>query len=382
MTDTAADTLSFRQLLPGEPAPWFNCPTTTAPDFAFDVVAGRYLVLAFFGSAGDAKGRAALDFPQKHRDLFDDEHIAYFGVSADAADTARTPAGTRVFLDLDRRVARLYGVAPDADPRPGQLVLRRSWFVLDPQLRIIDTFPMADDGSDHARLAALLAGLPPVGRFTGIETHAPVLYLPNVFEPEFCQALIDVYDAQGGQLSGFMRDVGGKTTRIHDADHKVRRDVLLGEEDPLRLEVRRRIVRRLIPAIHHAYQFTVTRLERYLVACYTADDGGHFRAHRDNTTKGTAHRRFAVSINLSGDFDGGEVGFPEFGTRTYKPPPGGAVVFSCSLLHRVTRVTRGRRYAFLPFLYDDAAAELRNANRAFFSPELLAEGATHDRPGA
>ncbi|MGO4843493.1 2OG-Fe(II) oxygenase, partial [Rhizobiaceae sp. 2RAB30] len=83
-----------------------------------------------------------------------------------------------------------------------------------------------------------------------------------------------------------------------------------------------------------------------------SENGGHFRAHRDNTTKGTAHRRFAVSINLNSDFDGGEVSFPEYGPRSFKPPVGGAVIFSCSLLHAVSPVTRGKRYAFLPFLYD------------------------------
>ena len=35
------------------------------------------------------------------------------------------------------------------------------------------------------------------------------------------------------------------------------------------------------------------------------------------------------------------------------------------MLHKVSRVTRGRRYAFLPFLYDDAAARLRERNAAF-----------------
>ena len=44
------------------------------------------------------------------------------------------------------------------------------------------------------------------------------------------------------------------------------------------------------------------------------------------------------------------------------PPAGGAVVFSCSLLHEVSPMVRGKRYAFLPFLYDDAAAAIREAN--------------------
>jgi predicted 2-oxoglutarate/Fe(II)-dependent dioxygenase YbiX len=103
-------------------------------------------------------------------------------------------------------------------------------------------------------------------------------------------------------------------------------------------------------------------MERYIVSCYTAEDAGHFRPHRDNTTSGTAHRRFAVSVNLNSDFDGGNLSFPEYGPRGYKVPTGGAVVFSCSLLHAVSPVTRGRRYAFLPFLYDEAAARVREAN--------------------
>ena len=60
----------------------------------------------------------------------------------------------------------------------------------------------------------------------------------------------------------------------------------------------------------------------------TAADGAVFHPHRDSTTQGTAHRRFACSINLNaGDFDGGDLRFPEYGMRTYRPPTGGAVVF-------------------------------------------------------
>lgn len=39
-----------------------------------------------------------------------------------------------------------------------------------------------------------------------------------------------------------------------------------------------------------------------------------------------------------------------------------AVVFSCSLRHAVTPVTRGRRFVFLPFLYDETAADIRRHN--------------------
>ena len=134
----------------------------------------------------------------------------------------------------------------------------------------------------------------------------------------------------------------------------------------LQVAIRARISRRLVPEIAKAFQFKVTRLERYLVACYSAEEGGHFSAHRDNTTKGTAHRRFAVTFNLNAEeFEGGDLTFPEFGRNAYRAPTGGAVVFSCSLLHQALPVTKGERYAFLPFLYDDAAAKIRDENLKF-----------------
>lgn len=97
--------------------------------------------------------------------------------------------------------------------------------------------------------------------------------------------------------------------------------------------------------------------------------------HRDNTTRGTAHRRFALSVNLNDDFEGGELVFPEYGPRSYKPPTGADGVFSCSLLHRVKPMQRGRRYAFLPFFYDDAAAAVREANAPFLEQEGEADRA-------
>jgi predicted 2-oxoglutarate/Fe(II)-dependent dioxygenase YbiX len=143
---------------------------------------------------------------------------------------------------------------------------------------------------------------------------------------------------------------------------KKRRDVLV--VDPaLQAAIRERLERRLFPRIQRWLGFKATHVERYVVSCYDAADGAVFHPHRDDTTHGTAHRRFACSLNLNDGFEGGDLRFPEFGPATYRPPPGGAVVFACGLLHEATRVTAGRRYAFLPFFYDEAGAQLRTAYR-------------------
>jgi predicted 2-oxoglutarate/Fe(II)-dependent dioxygenase YbiX len=113
------------------------------------------------------------------------------------------------------------------------------------------------------------------------------------------------------------------------------------------------------------------------VACYDAAEGGYFRAHRDDTTKGTARRRYAVSLFLNPDeYEGGYLRFPEFGNLLYSAPIGGAVVFSCSLLHEATKVTRGRRYMFLPFSYDEAAAKFREENEQYVDVDRLSGSET------
>jgi peroxiredoxin/predicted 2-oxoglutarate/Fe(II)-dependent dioxygenase YbiX len=374
VTTDSASRPAYRLLAPGDPAPWFRQRSTSNPDYAFDTVAGRYVVLCFFGTAADETGRAALAAVEASRALFDDDRICFFGVSADPADLTEGRAreslpGIRHFWDFDRQVARLYGSAALGEGAAEQSPLRRFWVVLDPNLRVRAVFPFEPDGSDRERVIAYLGALPPVDRFAGFEMFAPVLLVPNVFEPEFCRHLIGLYEENGGEESGFMREVDGKTVAVHDHRHKRRRDHTISDPDVIR-QIQNRIIRRINPEIEKVHCFRPTRMERYIVSCYAAEDGGHFRAHRDNTTKGTAHRRYAVSINLNGDFEGGEVGFPEYGSRTYKAPPGGAVVFSCSLLHAVSEVTAGRRYAFLPFLYDDAAAAIREANNAFLGNEV------------
>lgn len=355
--------LPFR---PGDPVPLFQGRASNGnPRYDFGAVAGRYVVLAFLGSASQEPVRQAMATVLQHRHLFDDRQASFFGVSVDPADETsgqlrEALPGIRFFWDQDQAISARFGALRNTtNGEPS--VYRSYWLVLDPMLRVLAGAPLAE----AERVLRLVAGLPPVDAHAGCEVHAPVLILPRVFEPDFCRQLIELYHRHGGRDSGFMREVGGKTVPVLDHGFKRRSDYHI-EDETVQRAIRARILRRLVPAIEQAFQFRVTRMERYLVACYDAEHGGHFRAHRDNTTKGTAHRRFAVTINLNaGEFQGGELRFPEFDTRTYRPPAGGAVVFSCSLLHEALPVTAGRRFAFLPFLYDEASARLRVANNQY-----------------
>jgi predicted 2-oxoglutarate/Fe(II)-dependent dioxygenase YbiX len=271
-------------------------------------------------------------------------------------------------FDPDGHVARLYHLRDDEG----------RWFLLDPTQRLLQTAPI---DAPEPLFTGIAAGLPPLSAHAGTPLVAPALIVPRVFEPEFCRRLIDVYEARGGTLSGVMRDIDGRTVGVFDG-MKRRRDVSLESDPELQREIRTRIKRSVIPMIARTYQLRPTRMERYIVACYDAIEGGFFRPHRDNETLGTAHRRFACSINLNAEaFEGGDLRFPEFGPRTYRPPTGGAVVFACNLLHEATPVTRGRRYAFLPFFYDEEGHRIREANSAFMASDPVEAAPMHANEG-
>lgn len=357
--------MSGRWALPalteGELAPNFYAETRLNPKFHFTMAAGRYVLLAFL--PGDPAGlAAALAAFEPIRSRFDDRFLGAFFV-ARGLTGAETPddrlPGQRWFIDPED------GLAPRCDPGPDGL----GWLLFDPALRLMARAPIDRPEALFARIAAL----PPLDIYGGGPMTAPVLIVPRVFEPELCQQLIDLYEAEGGQPSGIMRDVGGRTVGVLDG-MKSRRDVQV-RDLALRGEIVERIERSVKPMIRRAFHFHATRIERYTVACYDAAEGGFFRPHRDNVSLATAHRRFACSINLNAEaFEGGDLRFPEFGPRTYRPPTGGAMVFACNLLHEATPVTRGRRYAFLPFLHDEAGERIREQNSAFLDlPE--SEGA-------
>jgi len=333
----------------GEPAPWFTAPTPSNPEFAFDTAAGRYILLLFLPPDPERRG-LTIRALAANQSLFDDVRISAFVVMRDpsAVAGARDLRGLRWFLDADGAVSRLYGAGGVDGP---------AWMLLDPTLRL-----MGQATAEKAEgVFRTLKTLPQPADHASVPLVAPVLVLPRVFDPDLCERLIALLETGDAAFSGVMRDVGARTVAVMD-EHKKRRDVTVADA-ALCDEIRQALSARLFPQIRHAFQFQVTEIERYLVARYDAAEGGVFRAHRDNTTHQTANRKFACSINLNGDFEGGDLRFPEFGPALHRPPAGGALVFSCSLLHEVVPITAGRRYAFLPFFYDEDGARILEAYR-------------------
>lgn len=341
----------------GEHVPWFSAPMLSGGLFDLHVSAGRWVVLSFLGSPANPRAGEELGKLLQQADLFSEDHLVavciFTGKPEDAGDLASLSGEALSFIaDYDGAISRLFG-ALDA-PRT---------VLLDPMLRAVADiawdFPQGHGETVHN----VLRNLPAVDESAGVPMFAPALLVPRVFSFELCDFLMQFHREQGGKESGFQFDVDGKTTTLVDWRFKRRSDVGLVVPEVREL-VRQQIVRRLLPEIERYFQFQATRMDRYVVACYDSQVGGHFHRHRDNLNAGAQHRRFAVSINLNSEFAGGDLMFPEFGRRLYRPPAGGALVFSCAALHQVTPVTSGCRFAFLAFLYGEEDAKKREANNS------------------
>lgn len=355
----------------GDPVPWFTLPSTSSPTFHFDTVGGHFIVLFFFGSSSHSNSAYILQHFFEQQKRLTNLDIPFFGISIDSNDMplrelVKNPTFFKLMWDFEGTVSRQYGVL---QTNGEAIVYQPTTFILDKTLRILQVFPVQDPQNHVEQVMQFLESLPAPEPHQMAERQAPVLLIPRVFEPELCEYLIQLFDADGGEDSGFMREVDGKTIAIADHNFKKRRDLNLAAGDPALLQkINDLVIGRVKPEIYKVFQFNITRFERHVVACYEGKDRGFFNRHRDNTTKGTAHRRFAMTINLNtGDYEGGCLWFPEYGTRLYRPDAGEAIIFSCSLLHEVTPVTRGRRFALLSFFYNDEDAKLRERNRQYLA---------------
>jgi predicted 2-oxoglutarate/Fe(II)-dependent dioxygenase YbiX/peroxiredoxin len=348
----------------GEPAPFFVAATDGIEQYSLDVAAGRWIVLMMLGTLAEPASRQALELVVSRRRMFNDADAAFYGVSVDPLDRtqrglANSEPGLRFFWDFDCEVTRLYGVADGEYLRP-------TIFLLDPSFRIAMAEPVENTAAVLDRLEQELRDTPALED----SPFAPVLILPRILEPELCAELIDYYHQGLPSQSGFAHDVDGRTYERIDTRLKRRKDVIIESEDLIEA-VRTRLETRLFPMLKRALGWQAKYIERYLICRYAAEDQGFFFPHRDDVTAGTAHRKFAVSLNLNAeDYEGGGLRFPEFGRRSYSPPTGGAAVFCGSLLHEATPVTRGERFVVVPFLYDEEGARIRRANLARIGDRL------------
>ncbi len=246
------------------------------------------------------------------------------------------------FADTEGKVRQAYRIN-----QPHQTIV----LLLNPNLRVLSSHILNDPNSVAQQIAQTLAQQPHPSPQV-ITAQAPVLLIPNILTNDICQALINVWHTQGNEETGVEQSVHQHRANIIDHTNKKRRDHVVTDEKLMRL-ISTTVGRRVMPELKKAFHFEATRFEGFKIVCYNAEDRGFFHAHRDNLSPSTAHRRFALTLNLNANYEGGYLIFPEYGPHLYKPDAGGAILFSSSHLHEVTPVTQGKRFTLLSFLFGE-----------------------------
>lgn len=315
----------------------------------------RGLPLVMAGCAPDWSAEASSRFAETVHRCAQDHGLQSVVLVGEEVPLGRPPEGAATAVDgagLVRK--RLFGLGASDE---GAIQ------VADPNLRVVDgasieasALSSALEEGLHTLIKTCLAELETeAGRGPSL---APVLVVPRVLSPEVCQALVASFGSWRPEASPVPSDAG----LIADPDRKRRLDTFIGDPS-LERELMQGMAQRILPELEKAFWFRATHFERLKLVCYRAESRGHFETHRDNTAPATAHRRFALTLNLnSSDYEGGALEFPEYGRDcAVDVPTGAALLFSCTHAHRVRPVTHGDRYALVSFAYavdrgSDAAA--------------------------
>jgi hypothetical protein len=203
------------------------------------------------------------------------------------------------------------------------------WVGLNLKIRRVYTF---DEPDFDLVVPAIERDLPP-----------PILRIPNAITPALAEACLRLFDR--------------RTAHVDDAAHKSRMHV---QADARLIEtLDKKLCRSVFPEVEKVFYQQITYRETWKVCRYWAETEGKFAAHRD-TIPPYSHRRFAMSLALDDQYEGGGIVFPEYSEVPVALPKYTAVVFPGTLYHEIKPVTRGVRSVIISFLFTDKEGLLKN----------------------
>lgn len=217
-----------------------------------------------------------------------------------------------------------------------------SAYVIDSNLKVIDFV----DADSFGELEQGLADL----NFTSHESPAPVLVINDAIDELLAQdliAYIDRYESSGS---------------LADSDFK--RRLHIHPEADLERRLDDKLSKSVLPEIAKVFYSEITHRETYKICRYAGANSGKFGKHRD-TIAPHLHRRYAMTLVLNDDYEGGGIAFPEYTSRVLNAPKFSAVIFPGSLFHQVNEIGSGNRYVIISFFFSEVEANAKTDSERY-----------------
>ncbi|MEK7258702.1 MAG: hypothetical protein AAB211_02775 [Pseudomonadota bacterium] len=211
-------------------------------------------------------------------------------------------------------------------------------FLCDRNLKLINA-------SVGDNFAALIAQIPPQSTLAVRNIPAPLLIIPDVISDDLARRLIAYLDKNQDKAE------------INSGSYKSRAHIHPPRD--LELELDNKLCKSMLPEIKKVFYSEISHRETYKVCCYDAQVGGTFGRHRD-TIFPHLHRRYAMTLVLNDDFEGGGVTFPEYNDSIVQVPKCSAIIFPGALYHQVKEIGKGKRYVVVSFLFAEEEARLKS----------------------
>ena len=193
-----------------------------------------------------------------------------------------------------------------------------------------------------------------------LSINVPYLMIENVLDDKLLKRVLDYYNNSSNQ-------------ELHNSCNKNRLHVHPDQE--LEKMIDNKLSRSLFPEIKKIFYFDVEYRELYKICSYNSETNGRFAAHRD-TPYPHQHRKFALSLILNDDYEGGELILPEYYT-SLKPKANTAIVFPGICTHQVNPIISGSRKTIITFFCtekpDDPQSNERNRVKSNFFIERKVE---------
>jgi peroxiredoxin len=345
-----------RTLGTGHFFPNFDLPTSGGGRVRLDYYGGKHLAVCLLPRSCEPYFKELLASVRGYRRAVADYRLDLLCISPESTDVNETIRRgchftQRIASDPDSSFWKQLGLDTAA---------HRSYpvtYLLDPDLKVLKVYRPVE--AERHVLDVLRDARPSVNDpiITVVREQAPVAIVPCVLSEQLCGDLIRLFD-NSDVIAG---PVGLGTASHVNLNHKSRTEYALScqRDSELIGQIDLEFRLGLLPEIRKIWGTDLTHRERYKICCYDVVQNGKYEGHRDSSDPLQRYRRLSVSINLNAAYDGGYLHFQEYGHHYYRSNPGAALVFPSFLLHRVTPVTRGRRYAVVSFAFNDEDALLR-----------------------